>query len=124
MQTAASLKPYPELPAQGNSPIQPELALRRGGKTPRRRQCLSTHFEQSNERQPVAESKGAFTKSMKFLGQSQIEMIDEALASVGPYGEVQLIVEKGRPRFVVTKSIHDALKWSAGSLQSNGQPSQ
>ena len=54
---------------------------------------------------------------MKFLGWSQIKMIDEALDAVGPYGEVQLIVEKGRLRFVVTKNSHDALNWRDGSLK-------
>ena len=56
-------------------------------------------------------------KPLKFLGRSQIKMIDEALDAVGPYGEVQLIVEKGRLRFVVTKNSHDALNWGDGSLK-------
>ena len=56
------------------------------------------------------------SKPLKFLGPSQIKMIDVALEAVGPYGEVQLIVEKGRLRFVVTKNSHDALKWRNGSL--------
>jgi len=55
-------------------------------------------------------------KPLKFLGRSQIKMIDEALDAVGPYGEVQLIVEKGRLRFVVTKNSHDALKWQPDSI--------
>ncbi len=57
------------------------------------------------------------SKPLKFLGPSQIKMIDEALEAVGPYGEVQLIVEKGRLRFVVTKNSHDALKWQAGTIE-------
>ena len=61
------------------------------------------------------------SKPLKFLGRSQIKMIDEALDAVGPYGEVQLIVEKGRLRFVVTKNSHDALKWHPGSLESDGK---
>ena len=56
-------------------------------------------------------------KPLKFLGRSQIKMIDEALDLVGPYGEVQLIVEKGRLRFVVTKNSHDALKWQPGAIE-------
>ncbi len=59
------------------------------------------------------------SKQLKFLGQSQIKMIDEALEAVGPFGEVQLIVEKGRLRFVVTKNSHDALKWRNGSLNNS-----
>ena len=65
------------------------------------------------------ESKGHSrqSKPLKFLGPSQIKMIDEALEAVGPYGEVQLIVEKGRLRFVVTKNSHDALKWQPGAIE-------
>ena len=59
-------------------------------------------------------------KPLKFLGRPQIEMIDEALSALGPYGEVHLILEKGRLRFVVTKNSHDALKWQPGSLESDG----
>ncbi len=55
-------------------------------------------------------------KPWKFLGNSEIDMIDEALAAVGPFGEVELIVEKGRLRFVVTKNSHDALKWRPGAI--------
>ena len=65
-------------------------------------------------------------KPLKFLGRSQIKMIDEALEAVGPFGEVQLIVEKGRLRFVVTKNSHDALKWhpdSIGGPETDGSPS-
>ena len=65
-------------------------------------------------------------KPLKFLGRSQIKMIDEALEAVGPFGEVQLIVEKGRLRFVVTKNSHDAFKWnpdSIGGPKTDGSPS-
>lgn len=47
---------------------------------------------------------------MKFLRQAQIRMIDEALTEVGDFGEVRLIVTKGRLRFVVTQRSHDALR--------------
>lgn len=66
-------------------------------------------------------------KTLKFLGRAQIKMIDEALDAVGPYGEVQLIVEKGRLRFVVTKNSHDALKWhpeSIGGSEGDTSPSK
>ncbi len=56
--------------------------------------------------------------SSKFLHSSQIEMIDEALSSIGDYGEVRLIVEKGRLRFLVTQKSFDTLKWEPGSLNS------
>jgi hypothetical protein len=52
-----------------------------------------------------------------FLQPAQIAMIDEALASLGEYGEVHLVVDKGRLRFVVTQKSYDALKWQPGSMQ-------
>ena len=65
----------------------------------------------------VSKANTSSSKPLKFLGRSQIKMIDEALDAVGPYGEVQLIVEKGRLRFVVTKNSHDALKWQPGAIE-------
>ena len=53
----------------------------------------------------------------KFLTSSQLAMIDEALGCIGEYGEVRLIVEKGRLRFVVTQQSFDALKWRPGSIR-------
>jgi hypothetical protein len=51
---------------------------------------------------------------LKFIEVQQITMIDEAIGSVGEYGEVRLIVEKGRLRFLVTQKSYDALKWRPG----------
>ena len=53
----------------------------------------------------------------KFLQPNQIEMIDEALSTVGPYGEVRLVIEKGRLRFLVTQTSIDTFKWQPGSIQ-------
>lgn len=47
----------------------------------------------------------------------QIAMIEEALRAVGDFGEVRLIVEKGRLRFLVTQRSFDALKWQPGSMK-------
>jgi hypothetical protein len=52
---------------------------------------------------------------MSFLDQRQVIMIDEALSALGEYGELRLIVEKGRLRFLVTQKSFDALKWKPGS---------
>lgn len=52
----------------------------------------------------------------RFLQPEQIDMIDEALFSLGQYGEVRLVVEKGRLRFLVTQKSIDAYKWQPGSL--------
>lgn len=57
------------------------------------------------------------SRSLKFLNLPQIQMIDEALSAVGDYGEVRLIMQKGRLRFVVTQNSHDALLWEPGTLQ-------
>ncbi len=72
-----------------------------------------------NENLSRNESKGnlRLSKTLKFLERPEIKMIDEALDAVAPYGEVQLIVEKGRLRFVVTKNSHDALKWQPGAIE-------
>lgn len=57
--------------------------------------------------------------NLHLLHPRQIEMIEEALRSVGDYGEVRLIVEKGRLRFLVTQKSFDTLKWQPGSLDPN-----
>jgi hypothetical protein len=54
---------------------------------------------------------------LKFLKPSQISMIDEALDKVGEFGEVRLVVERGRLRFLVTEKSFDVLKWKPGSLE-------
>jgi hypothetical protein len=51
------------------------------------------------------------------LNAKQISMIDEALNSVGEYGEVRLVVEKGRLRFVVTNKSFDVFKWHSGTIR-------
>jgi hypothetical protein len=52
--------------------------------------------------------------SLKFLEMKQVSMIDEALSSLGDYGELRLVVEKGKLRFLVTQKSFDALKWEPG----------
>jgi len=54
--------------------------------------------------------------SLTFLNPGQVLMIDEALNALGEYGEVRLIIEKGRLRFLVTQKSIDALKWRPGLL--------
>ena len=49
------------------------------------------------------------------LSPHQIQMIEEALAGVGDFGEVHLIVQKGRLRFLVTQKSLDVLKWQPGT---------
>ena len=64
--------------------------------------------------------QGCEVSLLRFLSPSQVAMIDEALSALGEFGEVRLVVEKGRLRFVVTQSSHDALKWQPGSLNRKG----
>jgi hypothetical protein len=45
-------------------------------------------------------------------------MIEEALSSLGEFGEVRLVVEKGHIRYIVTEKSYDALKWARGSIGS------
>ena len=54
--------------------------------------------------------------TLKFMEFEQVSMIDEALNSLGDYGEVRLIIEKGRLRFLITQKSYDALKWQPGGL--------
>jgi hypothetical protein len=56
------------------------------------------------------------TYTLKVMEWNQIPMVDEALRSLGEYGELRLIVEKGRLRFLVTQKSYDALKWQPGAL--------
>ena len=39
----------------------------------------------------------------------QVELIDEALAEVRDFGEVRLVVNKGRLRYLVLQKSYDAL---------------
>jgi hypothetical protein len=57
-----------------------------------------------------------------FLLPTHIKMIDEALVSLGEFGEVRLVVEKGRLRFLVTQKSYDMLKWHPGTLVKKFEP--
>ena len=54
---------------------------------------------------------------MANLSRKDILMIDEAITSVGEFGEVRLVVEKGRLRYVVIQKSYDSLKYQAGDFQ-------
>ena len=53
------------------------------------------------------------------LSQEQVAMIEEALDSVGEFGEVRLVVEKSRLRFLVVQKSVDALKWERSNANGN-----
>ncbi len=54
--------------------------------------------------------------SIRFLLPEQIKLIDEALVAIGEYGEVHLVVEKGRLRFVRIERSLDVNKYIPGHL--------
>jgi hypothetical protein len=68
------------------------------------------------------ENPGQPNRSLAFLQPQQVLMIDEALSALGEYGEVRLVVEKGRLRFIVTQKSYDAYKWQPGSMTNEAQP--
>jgi hypothetical protein len=70
--------------------------------------------QQAISRQNMSENVAGDRKK---LTQEQVVMIEEALASLGSFGEVRLVVEKGRLRFLVTQKSFDALNWKSGTAQ-------
>lgn len=50
----------------------------------------------------------------RILQPKYIQMINEALCSLGDYGEVRLVIERGRLRFLITQKSYDLLKWQPG----------
>ena len=52
------------------------------------------------------------------LNQHQINLINAALGSLGGFGEVRLVVQKGVLRYIVTQNSIDALKGSPEDFQS------
>jgi hypothetical protein len=44
--------------------------------------------------------KLALDRSLKVLTPEQIQKIDDALAGLGPFGEIRLIKNKGKLRFI------------------------
>ncbi|HET7011082.1 MAG TPA: hypothetical protein VFI11_09930 [Anaerolineales bacterium] len=47
---------------------------------------------------------------LRFLTPKEINVIDDLLASVAPFGEVRLAVQKGKLRFVSSVKSHDAFQ--------------
>jgi len=52
--------------------------------------------------------------NLRNLSNTHIRMIDEALVTVGEFGEVHLVVNKGCLRFIITQKSYDALKYRPG----------
>jgi hypothetical protein len=51
---------------------------------------------------------------VNFMRPEQIKRIEETLAAIGEYGEVHLVVEKGRLRFIRTECSLDVNKYVPG----------
>ena len=49
-------------------------------------------------------------KPLKFLKPQQITLLDEALSTLGEFGELHLVVVKGNLRFIVVQKSYDANK--------------
>lgn len=58
----------------------------------------------------LKDSAGEAVAGLQFLSKEQVLMIDEALDSVGSFGEVRLSVRKGKLRFLVMQKSFDALR--------------
>jgi hypothetical protein len=49
-------------------------------------------------------------KPLRFLKPQQIILLDEALSTLGEFGELHLVVVKGSLRFIVVQKSYDANK--------------
>jgi hypothetical protein len=56
-----------------------------------------------------AETEVKLSEPLKVLNARQIEQVDRALASLGPFGEVRLVKVKGRLRFIERLVSEDLL---------------
>jgi hypothetical protein len=61
--------------------------------------------------------QGSRCDLLGFLKPHQVSMIDDALCSLGDYGEVRLLVEKGRLRFLVMQRSYDVTKLDSQALK-------
>jgi hypothetical protein len=53
-------------------------------------------------------------RAPRFLRPHEIVLIDQSLRSLGPYGELRLVVEEGHLHLITSTRSFDALKWQAG----------
>jgi len=58
----------------------------------------------------------------RFLNSREITMIDNALAALGEFGELRLVVQRGRLRYLITQRSLDALKWRPGEPTESAGP--
>jgi len=53
-------------------------------------------------------------RALRFLTATQVQMIDQALGDISPFGEVRLVKVKGRLRFIQKLDSRDALSGPTG----------
>lgn len=61
----------------------------------------------SSEPQMERTTSLSLDRPLKFLSKRDVQAIDNALAAVGPFGEVRLIKNRGRLRFIQTVRSED-----------------
>jgi hypothetical protein len=61
--------------------------------------------------------KATRSSALVFLKPHQVAIIDDALSSLGGYGEVRLVVENGRLRYLVMQKSYDVMKLDAQVLK-------
>ena len=66
----------------------------------------------SEEGEPEVRTNLELTEPLKVLKPEQILQVDRALASLGPFGEVRLVMVKGHLRFIEQLESHDLLSSS------------
>ncbi len=76
-------------------------------------------FSPETETEPTEPVTMNFSDRQRCLQPREIKIIEEALRSVGEYGEVRLVIEKGRIRFLVTQKSIDILKRQPGNIDKN-----
>lgn len=64
-------------------------------------------MENSN---PTSQKAVSNSCPSKMLQAGQIELIEQALQQIGDFGEVRLVVEKGRLRYIEVAKSMDVLK--------------
>ncbi len=70
----------------------------------------------TEEKQRVVARRVGVVPGCRMLSSHQVKMIDEAISSIGEFGEVRLVVDRGRLRFVITQKSYDALKYRPGEI--------
>ena len=76
------------------------------------------------------QDRSTLPKPLRFLTPEQVLRVDQALASIGPFGEVRLIKAKGRLRFIqqlesreLPQSIYAAEREEESEGERTGEPS-